>query len=82
MLCTGCGERMQRETVVLVTRSRGRSKSVMQPGWYCWTCKTSAHSASDLLAADEPRRTPRYTSFASGNWFASAARTERRAAAS
>jgi hypothetical protein len=49
MLCDGCGERMQRETVVLVTRRRGRTRSVLQPGWYCWVCKTSAHAAGDFL---------------------------------
>jgi hypothetical protein len=82
MLCDECGDVMQRETVVLVTRIRGRNRSELQPGWYCWGCKTSAHSAGDLLPVAVRRRGARSASTSSvtpapGNWFAGLARGSR-----
>jgi hypothetical protein len=41
MKCTICESCMQPETVVTVMRVLGRTRSVVQPGWYCWTCKAS-----------------------------------------
>lgn len=73
MLCDGCGDTMQRETIVLVTRVRGRSRSFSQPGWYCWTCKTSKHAAGDLLdpeASRTPRRMSRHPARLAPNVFA------------
>jgi hypothetical protein len=59
MLCDGCNESMQRETIVIVSRARGRMRSIMQPGWYCWTCRTSVHSAGDLSEPETAGRGPR-----------------------
>ncbi|MBV9537307.1 MAG: hypothetical protein JOY70_00075 [Acidisphaera sp.] len=59
MLCDGCGETMGRETIVLVSRLRGRTRSVSQPGWFCWTCQVSVHTACDML--DPPPSRPRRT---------------------
>jgi hypothetical protein len=51
MECDGCGERMQRQTVVLVTRKRiGKSREI-RPGWYCWTCRASTPDVSAQAAA-------------------------------
>jgi hypothetical protein len=82
MLCDDCGDVMQRETVVLVTRVRGRNRSELQPGWYCWGCKTSAHSAGDFLPAASRGRSARPSLTASvmtapGHWFAGMARGSR-----
>ncbi len=82
MVCDECGDVMQRETVVLVTRVRGRKRSELQPGWYCWGCKTSAHSAGDFLPGTASRRGARPVpapsgAGASGNWFAGLARASR-----
>jgi hypothetical protein len=43
MICPACDQRMQRETIVKIRRRRaiGTSRADVQPGWHCWTCKTS-----------------------------------------
>jgi hypothetical protein len=45
MKCNACQCQMQRETVVQVSRVRGRIRSVTRPGWYCWTCRQSRAEA-------------------------------------
>jgi hypothetical protein len=49
MQCSLCGDAMEYEIVELELVSR---ESVGQPGWYCWTCKVSGHTAEDLFLAD------------------------------
>jgi hypothetical protein len=70
MECDGCGERMQRQTVVLVTRKRiGKSREI-RPGWYCWTCRANAPDCAakpdTTASASTPPRRPGWTGF--GAW--------------
>jgi hypothetical protein len=40
MMCRGCGQQMQRETVVRVVRLKpfGRPRATVRSGWHCWAC--------------------------------------------
>jgi hypothetical protein len=50
MLCQGCNQAMQRETVVRVLRVGvfGRTRSVVQGGWHCWTCGTTGMRSAQM----------------------------------
>ena len=52
MQCDSCSDDMEREIVAIEVVIAGRRMSVDQPGWYCWTCKISTHSTSDLAICD------------------------------
>jgi hypothetical protein len=49
MQCSICGEEMEYEAIELELISR---QTMNQPGWYCWTCQMSHHSAQDLFLAE------------------------------
>ena len=54
MQCSTCGEEMEYDIVEIELVAR---ETLAQPGWYCWTCNLSGHSAQDLFHAD---RVPDY----------------------
>jgi hypothetical protein len=43
---------MEREVVTIEVIIASRRASIDQPGWYCWTCRLGAHTASDLTISD------------------------------
>ena len=49
MICDDCQGEMERDSVIFVVEVGGRRRSMQQPGWYCWTCKVSRHTAGDDL---------------------------------
>jgi hypothetical protein len=53
MKCDGCEAEMTYEVVELDVIVAGRHRQVGQPGWYCWACRISTHSASDLYLAEQ-----------------------------
>ena len=61
MKCDGCEAEMTYETVEIDVVIAGQRRLVAQPGWYCWACRISAHSVSDLHTAEQalPAARPR-----------------------
>jgi hypothetical protein len=53
MQCKSCDDAMEREIVAVEVVIAGRRTSIDQPGWYCWSCKLGAHSASDHAMAED-----------------------------
>ncbi len=49
MECRICGEEMEYDVIEIALESH---ETVGQPGWYCWVCNLSGHSAQDLFLAD------------------------------
>ena len=66
MKCSICGNCMQPETVVTVLRGVGRTRSVVKPGWHCWTCKASRSLLANRERLPMPGTRPRRRSAAVG----------------
>lgn len=49
MQCKQCGGEMEYDVVEITLESR---ETIGQPGWYCWICNLSGHTAGDLFLAD------------------------------
>jgi hypothetical protein len=41
MVCDKCGERTQRETIIVMRRGFGKPRATTLQAWYCFACKSS-----------------------------------------
>ena len=51
--CDPCDADMEYESVSIEVSIDGKVITVDQPGWYCWCCRSSRHSAGDLFTLDQ-----------------------------